>query len=290
MRVVIDTNRLAADELFGFLSLSTKNFAVLTDYVMMERFKPGNLDNLAASFRVLRKFPAQVLRLKGTADVCQLARRQDIATAMIDADETAAFPDFCRYLDQASVNLNVRKQLELRSTWAQSHLANMLAMSAGFETEMAEFTAIFTANELNIIRRNEPLTEAISEKFSELTYALARAGFERAPMAVNRPTDAQLSEHFIFRNSLATIVYMLSLARRGVGQRRPDRARNDTVDVLLATYGTYFNGVMSEDALTNQVHSITRQVLVHTGASISSDYVPDYMMKVAEYLDGMSEA
>ena len=41
MRVVIDTNRLQSEELWGFLRMSQHNIAVLPDYVLMEVFKPG---------------------------------------------------------------------------------------------------------------------------------------------------------------------------------------------------------------------------------------------------------
>lgn len=292
MRVVIDTNRLASDELRGFLSLSSDNRAILIDYVTMERFKPNNLTNLDAGLAVLRDFPGQVVALKSTGEVCQLDPGQGaMAEAMINRDETDAFSDFCRYVRLAAEgHVELRRQLEQRVQWAQDQMDVVLRGASTFGAEMAEFTAPFTANELAQLRRNEPMTLAMSQKFFGLINAIVRRGFEIAPVPITPPDPKFMADHFMFRNTLCTAVSMLSFARRGMAERRPDRARNDVVDVLVATYGTYFNGVMSEDARTNELQHVTRQILSQIGAMTGPDYVPDYMMKVVDFMMPLSEA
>lgn len=286
MKVVIDTNRLASDELHGFLSLSPDNRAILIDYVTMERLKPDNLANLNAGLSVLRDFPGQVVALKSTGEVSQLVPGQrDMAEAMVNDDETEAFPDFCRYVRLAlDGHAGLRRQLEERVGWAQAQMDVVLRGASTFGAEMAEFTAPFTAHELTLIRRNEPMTLSMSEKFFGLVDAIVRRGAEMAPVRLTIPEAPLLADHFVFRNTLCTLVSMLSFARRGLVDRRPDRARNDVVDVLVATYGTYFNGVMSEDARTNELQHVTRQILAQIGVPVGPDYVPDYMMQVVDFM------
>jgi hypothetical protein len=72
VKVVIDTNRLQSEELWGFLRMSPDNQAVLPDYVLMEIFKPGQPDEVRSAFSILAQFPGQVVALKGTGSVCGL--------------------------------------------------------------------------------------------------------------------------------------------------------------------------------------------------------------------------
>lgn len=287
MKVVVDTNRLASDELRSFLSLSPDNRAVLIDYVTMERLKPDNLANLDAGLAVLRDFPSQVIALKSTGEVSQLVPGQrGMAEAMVNDDETRAFSDFCRHVRSAlEGHAGIRWQLKERVGWAQAQMDVVLRGASTFGLEMAEFTAPFTAHELTLIRRNEPMTPAMSEKFFGLANAILRRGVEIEPVRLIIPERPLLADHFVFRNTLCTLVSMLSFARRGVIDRRPDRARNDVIDVLVATYGTYFNGVMSDDARTNELQKVTRQILVQMGVPQLPDYGFDNRLQVDDFVN-----
>jgi len=126
MRVVIDTNRLQSPELSGFLSMSPRNVAVVTDYVMMEAFKPGRLDGLQAAFSVLGRFPGQVLALKGTGSVCRLdPDGVAMAAAMVSQDETIAFPSFCEFVRRAERGGEIDDKLAERTQWAREQMAIM---------------------------------------------------------------------------------------------------------------------------------------------------------------------
>lgn len=103
MRVVIDSNRMQSDELRIFLSLSSDNRAVLTDYAAMEAFQGDTLVSIQASWEVLREFPTQVLVLKGTRDATRVApEAAGMADRMVSKPETRAVVQFAALLDKAT--------------------------------------------------------------------------------------------------------------------------------------------------------------------------------------------
>jgi hypothetical protein len=287
--VVIDTNRLQSDELWAFLAMSPDNIAVLPDYVAMESFKPASLEGLRTQFAILSRFPDQVLILKGTGEVSQLnPDAVDMADAMIDREHSSDFKTFCRLLPLAERSLAVRAQLEERAGWAQGHMEVMLKGLEALGAAMDEFRAPFTATELAAIRRDEPFTQDMARKFHDLADAMANGVFEQMPDLV-RPSTENRHDHFIVRYALGYAAYMVSRIRAGAIRRNAAAERNDTIDVLLAVYGTYFDGVMSDDTLTNEVHHVARAILQEQGAALGRPYVPGFMMQVVEYLEAHAE-
>jgi hypothetical protein len=53
VRVVVDANRLQSEELRGSPRMSPDNRAVLTDYVLIETFKPGRPHEVQEAFLIL---------------------------------------------------------------------------------------------------------------------------------------------------------------------------------------------------------------------------------------------
>jgi hypothetical protein len=275
MRVVIDTNCLQSDELRAFLSASSDHKAVLPDYVLMEAYKPSRLDGLQAAFSVLSQFPRQVIALHGTASASALDPGAVVmAEAMISAEETEAFQTFCERLRVAGSNRSIARALEERSIWAQEQMGRMLDSWSDSGAAMAEFSQRFTAQELRAMRQGQP-TAAIFEKFMEWVELMAIHVFQQRP-EIARPSPERLVDHFAYRNALSLGVLMISHLRDGRVSRKPARARNDAIDVLLAAYGTYFDGVMSEDALTNEAFHVARDLLGAAGATIGGHYLEHF--------------
>jgi hypothetical protein len=265
--------------------MSPDNRAVLPDYVLMEAFKPGRPDGVQGAFSILSRFPEQVVALKGTGEVSGLdPDHVEMAEAMISHEETEAFPSFCAAISAAGNGGQIDGQLALRAGWAREQMDLMLKGFADMAPAMDEFLAPFTAVELRLIRQEEPFTPAMSEKFFGLAASMANQIFELRPDLV-MPSTARRPDHFVFRNSLCYAVYMMSRVRAGARNWKGAIARNDSIDVMLAAYSTYFDGVMSEDRLTNEVFHIGRSLLESTGTSTSGDYVADYMMSVVDYLE-----
>jgi hypothetical protein len=283
LRVVIDTNRLRSEELWAFLAMSPDNRAVLPDYVLMEIHKPGRPDGVKGAFSILGQFPGQILALKGTGVISSLNPDVvDLPEAMICAEETSAIPDFLDQLIAAGQGGDVDGALTLRAGWAAGHMDVMLAGFADMDAAMAEFIAPFTDQELRTIRQERAFTPVMEQKFWELIVSMALPIFAAKP-ELTPPSLARRADHFVFRNSLCYAIYMMERVRTGGRPRRADRARNDAIDVLLATYGTYFDGVMSEDALTNETYAFTHEVFNATTGKVGRNYLEVGFPQVRDY-------
>ena len=84
----------------------------------------------------------------------------------------------------------------------------------------------------------------------------------------------ELQNTFLFRHSVATFVWSLDwIARRGADNVRADRMRNDVVDVIFATYATFFDGLLSKDERAQRVYQATHAILSKL-ARVSTGSVP----------------
>lgn len=83
MRKVVDTNFLQTEALRAYLSASTEDYAVLTEFAAMEAYKQDALDAINNRMEILVQFPTQVIVLKGTLDVCALSGRHAVAEERI---------------------------------------------------------------------------------------------------------------------------------------------------------------------------------------------------------------
>jgi len=110
----------------------------------------------------------------------------------------------------------------------------------------------------------------MTQKFFGLAASRANRIFEALPDLV-MPSMERRSDHYVFRSCLGYAVYMMSRVRAGAKSWKSSIARNDSIDVMLAAYGTYFDGVMSADQLTNEVWVITRDLLEGTGTTTGGD-------------------
>jgi hypothetical protein len=162
-------------------------------------------------------------------------------------------------------------------------LAGYSDMAPAFE----EFAAPFSREELRLIRTERPFTPAMTRKFLGLTAAMAEAISEARGLQL--PSLGARPEQFIFRNCLCYAAYMMERTRQGARARKGEIARNDAIDVMLAAYGTFFDGVMSHDRLTNEAFHIARYVLQQTGGTTGGDYLAEGFKEVCAFLERQPE-
>lgn len=68
-----------------------------------------------------------------------------------------------------------------------------------------------------------------------------------------------------------------------------DEARAAGAALILRGYATYFNGLMSRDELGSKVHMFSRAMLSAAGARVPVDYMDEYALEIATYLDDNGE-
>ena len=68
------------------------------------------------------------------------------------------------------------------------------------------------------------------------------------PHPIRKPYIEELPNTVIYRNVVGLLLHYLQWERVG-GPRfiRPEKIRNDIIDVNIATYATYFDGILSND-------------------------------------------
>jgi hypothetical protein len=291
MRIVIDSNRLQSEELRAFLSLAPENHAVITDYAAMEAFQGDTLRSIQASWEVLKDFPNQIVVLKGTRAAALVdPRAAGIGNRLIDKSQTRGVKDFARVLEHAGAgNRAAQRQLLQRGKWADDHMAKMLAGAENMELSISEFAGVFTEAEIKRMRRRETWKQETAEKFFRLVVHLTQRSFEAHPDKPPWPHHKHLTNHFLYRHALAYCVYMMQLVRRGAVVRKAKLVRNDSVDVIFATFATYFNGFMSGDEQASVIHHLTRFLLVEQRARVPEDYMESYASVIADHLDAAAD-
>jgi len=270
MRFVIDRCCMDAAELRDFLLLSPQQVAVLTDYSIMESLKGRTLENIESAWRVLCDFPDQIVVLKGTHEAA-LVRPQEagLAQRMIDKVETRALSKIPKIIASArSGNEDSHDQLRKLGEEVDDHFDQILARSCDLPGSIKGLAAIFSAGQLKQLRKAGRLDDEMLLRLLDLVVHQTADLCAQHPDNPPMPGPKHLANHFLFRFAVANSAYLIELVRTGVNIRKPNDARNDAVDIINATFATYFHGLMSDDKMANKTYQITRQLLTAFGARL----------------------
>lgn len=277
VRVVIDSNRLQSDESRAFLERCEENFAVLTDYAWMEAYKGNSILSIQKSMAVLKDFPDQVILLKGTKTVSALdPSAPGIAKRMQWPGKDGDFSNTVAGLKQAAAgNLGAIRQITEHGKAADRQmekiLADMIELPAALRDMMQTF---LTKDEIAAIRARKPYSAALIGKLFELSDQMALRFYKAHPRKPRLPSRRARYDAFMYRFSLACFIYFLGWVREG-GQinKAAEKFRNDSVDINFATYGTYFNGIMSDDKKVRELNIQLTIVLEKIGARVPKNYI-----------------
>lgn len=259
MRKVVDSNFLASDMLRAYLSKSTRNYVVLTDYAAMEAYKGNTLASIYPSMEILAQFPKQVIVLKNTLVVCGLkGRRAGLQKRLIDADQTKDFSTFCKALIRAKNGDSfIEKQLLENGREADLQMGRMLADAVRMPAIVEEVSKIFTEKELKIIRSGncmpESYTPELRTKIVGGVLQLASQMFKDHPKTGKFPERREITNIFIFRVALCAYILALRYISKG-NPIKPEKILNDLVDINFAAFATYFDGILTEDKKLNGIY------------------------------------
>jgi hypothetical protein len=256
-RKVVDSNALQSPTLRAYLSRSTNNFAVITDYAAMEAYKGNTLVSIFRSMAILAEFPRQVIILKTTGVVCGLSgRRAGLQRRMIDKGQTVGFQKFCLDLRAAELgDASRREQLLDLGRAADVQMDRMLADATIMPKAIAGIANSFTDAELKIIRTGLPLSDQLVRKMLERIVVLAETLYSQHPQPTLVRNVEELPNTFLFRSALCAFVWALDwISVGGPKSVKIERLRNDLVDVNFATFATYFDGLLSMDEKPLKIH------------------------------------
>jgi hypothetical protein len=276
LRVVIDSNRLQSDELRAFLQVNRANFAVLIDYAWMEAYKGNSVVSVQKSMSVLRDFPDQVIVLKGTKAVSALdPRAPGIAKRMYWSQGGREFQDTVEGLQRAEQgHRGALKQILDHGRAADKQMDKILAGMADLPATFSDMCdEVFTQSEVTEVKVGKEYGATLVRKLFDIADYLALRFYKAHPLRPKAPSRRSRYDAFNYRYAMASLIYFLSWVKDG-GQMEKAAAklRNDMIDISFATYGTYFNGVMTEDKRVRALQLELRVVLEQVGARLPEEY------------------
>jgi hypothetical protein len=257
-RKVVDSNFLQCEALRAYLSASPDNYAVLTDYVAMEAYKGDTLAWIYDRMEILSQYPQQVLVLTGTQDVCGLSGRAAASQEpLIDGTQTREFSDYCRHLLAAKRgDLALQRQLLEHGREATAHIDQMLIDMPTLSSGIDLMAKTYSPAELKILRRRERHTPQMREKLVRNVLLLTGQVFKKHPSVAESPNGPDVRDTFIFRYSLCACVSILKrIEDGGAGKAKPEKLRNDVIDVNFAAFATYFDGLLTADKRAAEIYA-----------------------------------
>jgi hypothetical protein len=274
MRKVIHSNYLNSPALHDYLSSSKGNFAVLTDYAAIEAYKGNTLKSIYPSMEIVSEFPRQVLILKSTTKIVGMSgREKGLQRRLIDGHQTSGFPKFCKDLSKAkSGNKALEKALVQLGIEASEHLEKVMSDAKKLPKAIDAITNDFIQQELDIIRKGAPLTQEFVDKI--IKHAMTTAGFMGVdhPQSRGWPPLDELPNTYLLRYALSGIVYMVQrIEFGGVGGLKPEKLRNDVVDLSFSAYATYFDGLLTNDRKLISIYEFTLALLNFFKRSLANE-------------------
>lgn len=257
MRKVVDSNFLQSDGLRDYLSKSATNFVVLTDCAAMEAYKGDTLASIFRSMEILAQYPKQVIVLKGTQIVCGLrGRNAGLQRRLIDEIQTGEFSAYCKNLLAAQHgNVGLQNSILEHGREATARMDRMLADVANLPGVLSEVAGNYTDAEVKILRKGSELTEDMIDKLIQHILLLAATLFRDHPRVSKLPDATELPNTFIFRNALCAYLLMLEWISVGSPLKiKPERMRNDLVDLHFAAYATFFDGLLTADKKLDRIY------------------------------------
>lgn len=275
--LLADSNALRHPDLRAYLSASRDHHIALSDLTLVEMRKQHALSTSRESLLIAASFPNQVFVLKRTHEILEFNIR---ATAEIDLlfDHAAAaeFDDICKglvVLPPSAALVSRMSELEREAANVIVELGNQMV---GLEEALVDITKQFKQSQIRELRTGQNVSDATRETlFRLLKETTARFFLDNQPMP--RRKGILLSESlgmFAFRYSLCMMIYYLLWVQTGRQTGYAERLRiNDVIDLQLAALSTYFNGVLSNDALVQDASRIARAILRGYGAYVGDDWV-----------------
>jgi hypothetical protein len=85
---------------------------------------------------------------------------------------------------------------------------------------------------------------------------LAGQLFKEHPSVTEWPRGPELRNTFIFRYALCGYVSILKrIEDGGPGKTKPEKLRNDVIDINFAAFATYFDGLLTMDKRAGEIYA-----------------------------------
>lgn len=258
-RYVADTGYLRSAELAVYLSESTENFVALAEYTCMECYQGDSLTNIERSLEHLRARPGQVLILRWAIELIGDQDRLGsdwTEDGLIELGQTRAFPQFCRDVEAACRgNAALVSQIRAHGVAATQQLDKMRGGASQVAAGILGIAHKLDRDRLKRLRKDEPLTASDIEWFLGVLKQLADLLYSSHPHANGWPGPDALRSSWLFRYALSGCLLMRWWIQHGGLETAGKKLGNDMIDMTIATFATYFDGLLTKDNKLADIHA-----------------------------------
>jgi hypothetical protein len=182
---------------------------------------------------------------------------------MIDEAQIRKFNVYVNILKKSKDgDERLQQQLLSHSEAADKHLNQILSDATQIGWTLDTLAKEYSKDERALIRQRESYTPEMFDKLVHRVLVIAGLVFKRPQDTRALPDYDELPNTLLFRVSLCC--YLLAIrwgSLGGASNAKPAHIRNDLVDATFAAYGTYFDGILSNDENAQHIHSEARILL-----------------------------
>jgi len=229
----------------------------------MEMFKGNAPVNVFESTSLLAGHSGQVVLTKDSNSVARLkGRRKGAKKRLTGGGRSSTFRKWCRHTRKRAQagDRQSNEQILRNAATARAQLADMRQNAETFQENLNDVRARYTDEELAAFRKGAPFTPNLVEKIRNQAIEMTQQFYEIHPDGPAWPPKDDLLYTYIFRFALCARLQALYVISRGPA-KNVDRLPNDFVDVSVAAYATFFDGILSNDAMTKDVYDKARYLL-----------------------------
>lgn len=268
LKRVVDVNVLRTAGLEDYLAADSANMIVFTEEVCIESYSGDPLKNLHSSLAIVRRYPSQVLILKGTRDVIREQAETEGGKSvelLVDRSQTDGFAEFCVVVDLALSDPEAARGVVELGRKASERLERLRADADGFVEAVKEVSRSLPSPILSALRSGTPFSEETIDLIIPNVLYLTALLFRDHPDVPRAPSaGVELRNSFIFRNAISTYVLVLWwMSHGGIETASRSRLRNDLMDMKHVAYATFFDGILSVDRKLLQLYDDASFLLTH---------------------------
>lgn len=230
----------------------------------MEFYKSETLPAIYKSIGILSRYPLQVVVLKSTRSACGLVGNgEQMRERLVDRDQTAAFPQFCKHAALAQLGDSRWQRALLKRVAAARTDLNTFGLSIrSITTARKEVAATYSKSDIRVIRSGIEMPSTLKARFVENVMDLARSMLRSHPEVTALPSFDELPNRYLFRFASCVQVWILDwLAKGSPDTVKSAKITNDLLDLHIATCATFFDGLLSHDEKLTRIYSTVRAML-----------------------------
>jgi hypothetical protein len=278
VKKIVDSGGLRTPELESYVSKSTRNFVVITEFATLEMFY-GDADvNFRRSLAIIRRFPQQVIILKSNAKISKMTPRpRGLQNRLEDEAKTQDFVKFCRLLSRDGVsNDHLRQNIMDYGVFAHEWRDRFTRQTVSIRAAITNLEKQIAPSDLKALRSGQLASPTFTKQAVRNIMGVTALHFRDVVRADPMPDSEQALFTFPFRYAVCTYALSLKWVMEGGHSNAAEpKLRNDYIDMTYAAYATFFDGLITKDTKLQEVYSASCWILARVfGMKLSANCSP----------------